>query len=200
MELFETNDVIHFDIPDGNVTLIPNFLTRDEAFSLFIKWKEEFAWQKDQITVFGKTYEQPRLTALFGASDKPYTYSNITMYPHPWTNELLDVKTRIEVYCKHKFTTALANLYRNGRDSNGWHADDERELGQNPTIASLSLGETRYFHLKHNTLQDQKLKIPLTNGSLLIMSGVLQHFWKHQIPKTAKPVGSRINLTFRTLV
>lgn len=200
MELFETNEIIHFDIPDGNVSLITNFLSIEESDTLFSKWKAEFPWQKDTITVFGKTYDQPRLTALFGDSDKPYTYSNITMHPHPWTNELLEIKNRIEYYCKHEFTTALANLYRNGSDSNGWHADNERELGQNPFIASLSLGETRQFHLKHNTLKEQKLKIPLTHGSLLIMSGALQHFWKHQIPKTAKPVGSRINLTFRKII
>lgn len=200
MELFEQNQEIIFDIPDGNVTLLPNFLSIQEADVLFQKWMREFPWQLDHITVFGKTYEQPRLTALFGDADKPYSYSNITMYPNAWPHELSEIKTKIENQCQHSFTTALANLYRNGRDSNGWHADDEPELGQNPLIASLSLGETRSFHLKHNTIREQKLKISLTHGSLLIMSGTLQHFWKHQIPKTAKTVDARINLTFRKIV
>ena len=93
----------------------------------------------------------------------------------------------------------MLNYYRDGKDSNGWHADDEKELGRNPVIASVSFGAERSFHLQHNSIKEQKLKINLEHGSLLIMKGTTQHFWKHQIPKTAKPIGSRINLTFRII-
>jgi alkylated DNA repair dioxygenase AlkB len=109
------------------------------------------------------------------------------------------IKNEIEEICQENFTTVLLNLYRDGKDSNGWHADNEKELGRNPIIASLSFGAERSFHLKHNSISDAKLKITLENGSLLLMKGETQHFWKHQIPKTAKPIGSRINLTFRIL-
>ena len=109
------------------------------------------------------------------------------------------IKNEIEVICNENFTTVLLNYYRDGRDSNGWHADNEKELGQNPVIASISFGTERYFHLQHITIKEQKLKINLEHGSLLIMKGATQHFWKHQIPKTAKEIGPRINLTFRII-
>jgi alkylated DNA repair dioxygenase AlkB len=121
------------------------------------------------------------------------------MKPHQFTKELQDIKEKIEVLSKCSFTTCLLNLYRDGKDSNGWHADNEKELGQNPVIASISLGTPRYFHIKHNTMVDAKHKMLLGHGSLLLMMGETQHFWKHQIPKTSKPIGERINLTFRVV-
>ncbi|GHA39762.1 alkylated DNA repair protein [Salinimicrobium marinum] len=156
-------------------------------------------WQQDSIKLFGKVHPQPRLTALFGNNQKPYTYSNITMHPHPFSPELLEIKKRIEEETKEEFTTCLANLYRSGQDSMGWHADDEKELGRNPAIASVSFGAPRMFHLKHKTDPTQRYKIRLPSGSLLLMKGPTQHFWLHQIPKTSRPLEPRINLTFRSL-
>ena len=121
------------------------------------------------------------------------------MQPHPFNKELQEIKSKIETIVNEIFTTCLLNLYRNGQDSNGWHADNEKELGKNPVIASVSFGANRLFHLKHRRESDLKQKIVLESGSLLIMKGSTQHNWLHQIPKTKKKVEPRINLTFRIL-
>ena len=121
------------------------------------------------------------------------------MQPHPWSLLLQKIKTEVEKVAETNFSTVLLNYYRDGKDSNGWHADDEKELGLNPIIASVSFGAERVFQLKHKTDTLQKKSINLQHGSLLLMKGTTQHFWKHQIPKTAKPIGSRINLTFRLI-
>jgi alkylated DNA repair dioxygenase AlkB len=190
---------ITFNLPDAEIEYYPNFFEANRADELFGKLKDEIPWQQDTITVFGKTHPQPRLTSLFGNEGKPYSYSNIVMQPNAWNPLLMFIKNEIEVTCNENFTTVLLNYYRDGRDSNGWHADNERELGRNPVIASVSFGAERSFHLQHNTIKEQKLKINMEHGSLLIMKGTTQHFWKHQIPKTAKPIGPRINLTFRII-
>lgn len=187
------------DLPNAEIMYYPQFFTLEEADLIFTELKNDIPWQQDDIRVFGKIHPQPRLTALFGNEGKPYSYSNISMQPHPWTILLQKLKTQIETVTDTRFTTVLLNQYRDGKDSNGWHADNEKELGLNPVIASLSFGAPRQFQLKHNTLKDQKKSIILEHGSLLIMKGTTQHFWKHQIPKTAKPIGPRINLTFRVL-
>ena len=190
---------ITFDIPDAEIEYYPNFFDSIRAIEVLERLKEEIPWQQDSITVFGKTHPQPRLTALFGNEGKSYSYSNIVMKPHKWNPLLMAIKNEVEEVCNAHFSTVLLNYYRDGKDSNGWHADNERELGRNPVIASVSFGAERNFHLQHNTIKEQKLKIVLEHGSLLIMKGVTQHFWKHQIPKTAKPIGPRINLTFRII-
>lgn len=161
--------------------------------------QHEIPWQQDDITLFGKTHPQPRLTALFGNEGKPYSYSNIVMQPHRWNPLLTFIKEEIEKVSGVTFTTVLLNYYRDGKDSNGWHADNEKELGTNPVIASVSFGAERFFHLQYNLDKNIKQKILLEHGSLLLMQGQTQHFWKHQIPKTAKPIGPRINLTFRVI-
>ena len=127
------------------------------------------------------------------------SYSNIKMNPHPWTTLLKEIKNKIEILTKVEFSTVLLNYYRNGNDSNGWHADNEKELGINPIIASLSFGANRQFQLKHNSDKNLKKNIILENGSLLLMKGTTQECWKHQIPKTTKPTEARINLTFRII-
>lgn len=198
MSLFPDEKII-FDLPDAEIDYYPSFIPSCRALELFQKLKEEILWQQDTITVFGKEHAQPRLTALYGNDGKPYGYSNIVMHPHPWNPLLIYLKEEIETSCQENFTTVLLNYYRNGQDSNGWHADNEKELGRNPVIASLSFGEPRNFQLKHNTIASAKLNITLENGSLLIMKGATQHFWKHQIPKTKKEIGARINLTFRSI-
>jgi alkylated DNA repair dioxygenase AlkB len=121
------------------------------------------------------------------------------MKPLPFSETLSDIRKRISRLTNVEFTSCLLNLYRDGRDSNGWHSDDEKELGNNPVIASVSLGQERYFHLRHKKLKDLKHKILLEHGSLLLMSGQTQHYWQHQIPKTTRPIGERINLTFRVI-
>jgi alkylated DNA repair dioxygenase AlkB len=197
MELFDKE--LRLNLPQSEITYFPNFLNKDIANAYFELLRTSVPWQQDDIKVFGKTYAQPRLTALYGNNGKPYSYSNIKMQPHEFTTELLKIKTKIETKTEVKFTTCLLNLYRNGKDSNGWHADNEKELGQNPVIASISLGQERYFHLKHRKDKTLKHKILLQHGSLMLMQGETQHHWLHQIPKTAKPIVERINLTFRVI-
>ncbi len=198
MDLFSA-EKRHLHLPNAEVIYIPNFYNLQKADDYFEHLRREIEWQQDAIKIFGKVYPQPRLTALFATNDKPYSYSNITMMPKKLTIELKQIKTDIEAVCGHEFTTVLLNLYRTGADSNGWHADNEKELGKNPMIASLSFGATRLFHFKHRTIKEEHYKLHLDHGSLLIMKGEMQHFWLHQIPKTKKKVDERINLTFRTL-
>lgn len=197
--LFDIHNSIATKLKDGAVLYDRNFLSSVEASRYFKILRNETAWQQDQIKVFGKVYDQPRLTALYANNNFPYSYSNITMSPSPFSATLLEIKKKVEQQLKKEFTTCLLNLYRHGQDSNGWHADNEKELGKNPIIASVSLGAERMFHMKHRTDNSQKIKINLTHGSLLVMSGSTQHYWLHQIPKTKKHVEERINLTFRIL-
>jgi alkylated DNA repair dioxygenase AlkB len=196
--LFQS-EKIAFNLPDAKIDYYPDFFSQEKANELFEKLKTEVPWQQDDITVYGKTHPQPRLTALYGNDGKAYGYSNIIMQPHSWSPLIMFIKNEIEDVCEQNFTTVLLNNYRNGKDSNGWHADNEKELGRNPIIASVSFGAERVFQLKHNTIPDVRQNITLQHGSLLVMQGTTQHFWKHQIPKTAKEIGSRINLTFRII-
>ncbi|WP_339610446.1 alpha-ketoglutarate-dependent dioxygenase AlkB [uncultured Planktosalinus sp.] len=188
-----------FNLPDADISYFPKFYAEDKATKVFNQLLKETPWQQDKITVFGKTHLQPRLTALYADNEKTYSYSNITMHPKPFSPLLKELKTDIEKQCNDAFSTVLLNLYRHGKDSNGWHSDDEKELGKNPAIASLSFGEERWFHLKHKFRPELKTKIILQHGSLLVMKGTTQHFWKHQISKTSREVNPRINLTFRLI-
>jgi len=190
---------IPLKLPDADISYFPNFFSEVESYELYNIILNETNWHQDNITVFGKTYAQPRLTALFANNKKPYCYSNISMHPKIFTKELLKIKLKIETITNIKFTTCLANLYRDGNDSNGWHADNEKELGKNPVIASITFGAARYFNLKHKKNKALKQKLLLENGSLLIMQGSTQDYWLHQIAKTKKIVKPRINLTFRVI-
>ncbi len=184
---------------DADVIHISRFFQKAAADHYFQTLLKETSWQQDHIKIFGKTYPQPRLTALYGEAGKPYSYSNITMHPLPFTKTLEDIKKRAETVSAKQFTSVLLNLYRDGKDSNGWHSDDEKELGIDPMIASVSFGEARSFHFRHKKGKRPKQKLLLEHGSLLLMKGTTQHHWQHQIPKTARKVGPRINLTFRTI-
>lgn len=188
-----------YNLPDATISYFPSFFNDEEANKIYQELLATTTWRQDNITIYGKTHLQPRLTSLYANNEKPYSYSNIMMQPHQFTLLLEKIKTKIETVCDENFTTVLLNLYRDGKDSNGWHADNEKELGTNPVIASVSFGAERPFHLKHNSIKDARLKIVLEHGSLLVMEGSTQHFWKHQIPKTAKPIMPRINLTFRKI-
>ncbi|WP_299115873.1 alpha-ketoglutarate-dependent dioxygenase AlkB [uncultured Winogradskyella sp.] len=199
MDLF-LEDKQHFQLPNVELIYVPNFFSKQESNFYLNKINTETSWQHDNITVYGKTYKQPRLTALFGETNQPYTYSNIVMHPVAFTPILQSIKEKVEHFSEQKFNTLLINLYRNGNDSNGWHADNEKELGNNPVIASVSFGEERPFHFKHKTLKNQRHKLILKHGSLLLMQGEMQHHWLHQIAKTKKDIKPRINLTFRKLI
>ncbi|MEZ2414548.1 alpha-ketoglutarate-dependent dioxygenase AlkB [Muriicola sp. E247] len=191
---------LKIDLPQSDIVYFRNFLSKDHALQLMESLGATVKWQQDDIRVFGKTYPQPRLTALYGNNGQPYSYSNITMHPLEFTQELKELKAQIEqLIPPTRFTSCLLNLYRNGKDSNGWHADNEPSLGRNPVIASVSLGEERVFHLKHKDKPELKHKMILENGSLLIMKGRTQHHWLHQLPKTSRDISERINLTFRVI-
>lgn len=182
---------------DGRVLYFRDFLENSDNF--FQKLEEKVPWQQDQISMYGKVHDVPRLQAWFG--EKPYIYSGIKLKVFDWLPELLELKNKIERKTGYEFNSALANYYRDGKDHVSWHADDEPELGQNPVIASLSFGQTRRFSLKHRLDKGVEVKsFDLENNSLLLMEGELQHFWNHRLHKTAKTIGPRINITFRKLI
>lgn len=143
---------------------------------------------------------QPRLVAWYGDRHLKYKYSGLELLALEWTSELLSLKHKIENFCLQSFNSVLLNLYRNQNDSNGWHSDDEKELGEDPYIASVSLGQQRDFILKHKNQPELKVKIALQSGSLLIMKGSCQKYWKHTLPKRTGPLGPRINLTYRKIL
>jgi len=187
-------------MPDGEVAIYRNFFNRVERDQIFQELLSKIKWRQDKMKLYGKEFELPRLTAWYGDDGKSYTFSGIPMNPDAWTHTLLSIKSRIEEVTQAKFNSVLLNLYRSGKDGVSWHSDDEQELGKNPIIASVSFGEARRFQLRHKLDKSlDKVEITLTHGSLLIMKGSTQHFWQHQIPKTAKSLRERINLTFRII-
>lgn len=194
-----SSEEIKLNLHQADIIYYPNFLNAAEATTYYNSLFKTIPWQQDTITVFGKTHLQPRLTALFANNKKLYSYSNLTMKPHLFPSDLNTIREKVNKKCNIEFTTCLANLYRNGKDSNGWHSDNEKELGKNPIIASISLGTERFFQLKHRTNKSLKQKLLLEHGSLLIMRGETQHHWLHQIAKTRKELEPRINLTFRII-
>lgn len=180
---------------DGELYYWPSFFPTEEAKKLFKTIVNETSWKQEPIKVFGKEVMQPRLTASYGETS--YTYSGITMSSAPWTEALLKIKEKIENFSGESFNTALLNYYRNGEDSMGWHRDDEKELGKNPAIASVSFGEKRIFKMKHRKRSEEQLSLEVEDGSFLLMKGSSQHHWLHSIPKTAKEKAPRLNITFR---
>ena len=200
-----TAEAVDYDLADARIRLYPHFFSEAQSRRLFNTLSNPgiIAWEQHSITLYGRQTPIPRLSALYGVRDKTYTYSGIRMHPRPWENieALQTIKKAVETPAEVEFTSVLMNLYRDGRDAVGWHQDNEPELGANPVIASVSLGDTRLFqmrHIKRKTLP--RLDIPLNDGSLLLMRGPTQHFWKHQVPRTAKNKEPRINLTFRVIL
>ncbi len=184
---------------DGEVFLYENFLTENSALEWYKVLEEKIVWKQEGMKMYGKFLDFPRLTAWYGDEGKVYKYSGLVNTPLPFTSELIEIKETIEKRMSVSFNAALLNLYRDGKDSMGWHSDDEKELGNNPVIASLSFGATRTFQLKHK-INKEKRTILLINNSLLMMRGTTQHFWRHQIPKTAQQLKPRINITFRKII
>lgn len=186
-------------VQNGWIYFEEHFISLAESELLYDKLKSQLNWEQSTIKIFGKTYQTPRKEAYYGDIHADYAYSGKQLIRNDWNELLLKLKLKLEQEIGHSFNAVLANWYRDGKDSNGWHADDEKELGKNPLIASLSFGCTRRFDLKHNKTKE-KLSLELSTGSLLVMGGELQHFWKHQIPKQLKIKDDRINLTFRLIV
>jgi alkylated DNA repair dioxygenase AlkB len=202
MDLFaseKSKEPIRLPLANADVIYYPSFFTSEEASKYYKILLSETSWQQDDIKLFGKIYKQPRLTALYGNNDQSYSYSGIKMLPKPFSKTLNEIKNYIEKVSEVSYTTVLLNLYRDGNDSNGWHSDDEKELGTNPTIASISLGANRMFHFKNRKDKNLRYKLLLEHGSLLVMKGSTQHYWQHQLPKSTKVTEPRINLTFRVL-
>jgi len=192
---------IPYNLPDSDITLFDNFFTNQESKNLHQKLIDNIQWRQDKIKIFGKLIDQPRLTAFYGDTTKEYSYSGILMKPNDWNDDLLFIKNRVEEVSKITFSSVLLNYYRDGKDSMGWHSDDEKELGQNPVIGSVSFGESRVFQMRHKFKKDiKKVDVELKDGSFLLMKGTTQYFWQHQIPKSKRELKSRINLTFRVIV
>ena len=186
---------------DADVRVIPSFYREPDCADLMRHLVEETPWRQETITLWGKQHLQPRLSAWYGDAGSDYTYSGVVLRPEPWTATLARIKSDVENAAGCRFNSVLLNFYRDENDSVGWHSDAEPELGQFPVIASLSLGETRTFRLRHRSRKDQKpVAIDLTGGSLLLMAGTTQRFWQHAVMKEREPCGPRINLTFRTIV
>jgi len=188
-------------LPDAELCYYPELFPTIEADPLLHSLKDGIEWTQNTIRFYGKESLVPRLEAWYGDPGKSYAYSGIHMDPKPWTKELITIKQTIEPLAGVVFNSVLINYYRDGKDRVAWHSDDEKELGQNPIIGSVSLGAERKFKLRHKHYKTNGLKheIMLRHGSFLLMKGATQHHWMHEIPRTAKPIGPRINLTFRII-
>ena len=185
-------------LPQADLLFDPTFLPATGAAAFLAQLTADIAWEQRAIRIFGQEIPQPRLTAWYGDPAARYTYSGLVWEPRPWTPALLALRQQVESASDTPFNSVLLNLYRDGRDSMGWHSDDEPELGPAPTIASLSLGATRRFRLRPRAgLAHPPFALDLSNGSLLLMRGPTQRHWQHTLPKTARPIGPRLNLTFR---
>jgi alkylated DNA repair dioxygenase AlkB len=186
------------EIVDTGCELIyyPFFLAAD-ATRLFDNLHTEISWQKEFLTMFGKTVQSPRLMALYGDTDVRYRYSGLVHKAAFWTRDLMAINQLVAHVGGQSFNSVLANLYRNGQDSMGWHSDDEKELGINPIVASISFGAERDFILRNKSDTTEQHKFNLANGSLLIMRGKTQQCWQHSLPKRKRCTDSRINLSFR---
>ena len=200
--LFEQSSALaKIPLPDAELSFAEHFYTPEIADHLFTQLHKEIDWRQENIRVWGKLHLQPRLTAWHGDSDREYSYSGIRLKANPWTTTLLTIKNEISLATGHQFNSVLLNLYRDQNDSMGWHSDDEPTLGRDPIIASLSLGATRTFKIKHKAKPEQKtLSIDLTHGCLLVMAGSTQHHYQHSIAKQTRTLGPRINLTFRQIL
>jgi alkylated DNA repair dioxygenase AlkB len=188
------------ELADGAVRYWPAAFASAEADALLARLRAGIDWRQEEVVIFGERRRVPRLVAWHGDPGAAYTYSGVRHEPEPWTDALLEVRARVEGLSVHRFNAVLLNLYRSGADGMGWHADDEPELGRDPVVGSVSFGAMRRFRLRHRRRKELALDLELTHGSLLLMEGSTQHHWVHAVPKTARPVGERINLTFRRIV
>ena len=187
-----------FDLAYADVRLA-QFCDVDEAQRWFARLHDEIPWQRHRLRLFGREIEAPRLSCWIGDANAVYTYSGTRFAPRAWTPGLSELREYLFAHCRERYNSVLCNLYRDGRDSMGWHSDNEPELGAEPVIASLSFGGVRRFRLRHRHEPDKRLELDLPSGSLLRMAGTTQRHFRHDLPKTARQVDARINLTFRRI-
>jgi len=180
---------------DSELRLHRDVLSYSKSLELLKDLHETTPWKQAKLSMFGREVASPRLSAWYG--DAPYTYSRLTWPARSWPAYLREVKTAVENLSGAPFNGVLANFYRDGQDSMGWHSDDEPELGSNPIIASYSLGGPRRFVMRRKDDVSEKIELSLPHNSLLVMAGPTQNHWQHAVPKTWKQVEPRINLTFR---
>ncbi len=194
----QTESLERIPMLDAEVYYLGDFALGRERDEILQRLIANTKWRQDTIVVWGRTYQQPRLVAWYGDRGIDYTYSGITLSPMPWTELLLDIRKRVESVTQVSYNSVLLNYYRDNRDSMGFHSDDEPELGEKPVIASVSLGEERTLVLKHKVNKLAKpVSLRLASGSLLLMKGETQRWWKHGIAKETRRCGARVNLTFR---
>jgi alkylated DNA repair dioxygenase AlkB len=197
-DLLEPLERVKLSMIDADVTFWRQIDLGRDGGRLLHDLIDQSAWRQEKIVVYGKPYLQPRLSAWHG--DLAYSYSGIRLEPRPWTAILQDIRRRVEALAGYEFNSVLLNYYRDHRDKMGMHSDDEAELGPQPVIASLSLGETRTLLFRHRTRKELKtVKLALPDASLLLMRGDTQKHWRHGINAEKRACGPRINLTFRTI-
>jgi alkylated DNA repair dioxygenase AlkB len=192
--------LLPLSLPGADLHFDPAFLAPEEAAAAFAALRHAIPWEVHRIRLFGRDVDSPRLSAWIGDPGTAYRYSGATFEPHPWPPALQALRARVAAAAGSPLNSVLANLYRDGRDYMGWHSDDERALGPEPVIASLSLGATRRFRLRRRDDARVGLVLELPPGSLLVMRGPTQRNTRHALPRTARPVGERINLTFRQVL
>ena len=184
-----------------SVKYIENFFDFDQSQLYMKHLTNDIKWKREKIRIWGKEIVTKKRIAWYADEGKSYTYSGSTFYPVQWDEVLLEIKKQVEQHIRFQFNSVLLNEYKSGEVGMGWHSDDEKELGIDPIIASLSFGANRDFIFKHKTDKSfEKIKIHLKSGSLLIMSGSTQHYWKHSLPKRLKVRDPRVNLTFRKIL
>jgi alkylated DNA repair dioxygenase AlkB len=187
--------------PDLSLALCERLWSAAEESALFAAVRDRTAWEQHRVRLFGRTVACPRLSAWQGEPGVAYAYSGVSLVAAGFAPEVERVRERVEASAEAAFNSALLQLYRDGADCMGWHADDEPELGREPCIASVSLGAPRRFVLRHRTRRElARVELVLPSGSLLVMRGATQHAWLHSLPRTRRPVGPRINLTFRRIL
>ena len=199
MDLFDQQIIpvtLSPELGTSNIVFWPNWLSGPEADQLLSRAIEQTDWRQDNIRIAGKTIPLPRLQNWFGDPATSYTYSGIRLQAVSFPNWMEQLRLSVEGQTGQRFNRALVNYYRHGRDSVDWHADDEKELGPAPVIASVSLGAERVFQLRHN-LSKEKLAISLPHGSLLLMGAGIQQYWQHRLAKVRDLQEPRVNLTFR---
>ncbi|UZR98817.1 alpha-ketoglutarate-dependent dioxygenase AlkB family protein [Chondrinema litorale] len=199
MDLFNTNPVNNLLPFDGTANYYGKILNWQDAQYYLEQLLNTVPWKNDEAIIFGKHIVTKRKVAWYGNENYEYTYSNTTKQALVWTKELLELKQKVEKITGDTFNSCLLNLYHNGEEGMAWHSDDEKSLGENTTIASLSLGAERKFSFKHKETK-KSISVVLEQGSLLVMKDSTQTNWWHRLPKTKKIKKPRINLTFRTIV
>jgi alkylated DNA repair dioxygenase AlkB len=183
---------------DGHALYIPSVFDENSCDALFASLLNTVSWKEDQLVMFGKLITTKRKVAWVGDAGCSYTYSGVKKFPQAWTPALLEIKQKVEALAQHTFNSCLLNLYHDGSEGMGWHSDDEKELEQAAPIASVSFGGERKFAFKHK-FDRTSVSLTLANGSVLLMHAPTQQSWQHSLTKTKRPVGPRINLTFRAI-